>query len=274
MGIIIPRNWLQTTLSTIRLQAYFYQALAPTSLSSFSVQKFTQLPGISSEDLVGEKSLVGHAKDYNDVVAALELRGDGRAENVKRTVKRWGRVEIADASFKGTYSILSLFPAPCALLMLLTVVGEQTVTPSSFVNMVVKLRITPPGTKASSPDVEEVKRNVKEIEERDEKFLVQRGEAEPLQPNEVNGYAHTPYWPETRKAGWWICLADDQKNRLVVPPIRVTDIPYSLDRKTYRAYKTQFQVPPNVGSYQWRLYVISDTYAGEEASQDLPVRSP
>jgi len=33
-------------------------------------------------------------------------------------------------------------------------------------------------------------------------------------------------------------------------------------------YKMQFQAPPNVGSYTWRVFVVSDTYIGDDTYQD------
>ena len=59
-----------------------------------------------------------------------------------------------------------------------------------------------------------------------------------------------------------------------MPPLKVADIPLSdpsIDRD-YRAYKVQFQGPPNTGLFTWRVHVVSDTFVGEETSVDITVR--
>ena len=61
---------------------------------------------------------------------------------------------------------------------------------------------------------------------------------------------------------------------MVVPPTKITDIPMSnasADRD-YRAYKVQFQGPSSTGLFTWRVYIMSDTFVGEEVSADVMVR--
>lgn len=56
--------------------------------------------------------------------------------------------------------------------------------------------------------------------------------------------------------------------------MKITDIPLSdpaIDRD-YRAYKVQFQGPPNTGLFTWRVHIVSDTFVGEETSADITVR--
>ena len=62
-------------------------------------------------------------------------------------------------------------------------------------------------------------------------------------------------------------------NRLVMPPMRITDLPLSDPSKerNYRTYKLQFQAPPNAAIFQWKIHVVSDTFLGEEVSQDIVV---
>jgi translocation protein SEC63 len=79
---------------------------------------------------------------------------------------------------------------------------------------------------------------------------------------------------QIRKPSWWIVLADDKSNRVVVPPMKIADIPLfdpSTDRN-YRAFKVQFQGPPTTGLFTWRVYIVSDTFVGEEVSADMTVR--
>lgn len=69
-------------------------------------------------------------------------------------------------------------------------------------------------------------------------------------------------------------LADDKTGRVVVPPMKVSDVPYSRpeDERDFRSYKLQFQAPPGTGLFTWKLYLISDTYVGEEITRDISVR--
>lgn len=70
-------------------------------------------------------------------------------------------------------------------------------------------------------------------------------------------------------------LADDKLNRTVVPPFKVTDVPYSdpdaEHERDYRSYKIQFQAPQNTGMFTWKIYLVSDTFVGEEVTRDIVV---
>lgn len=69
-------------------------------------------------------------------------------------------------------------------------------------------------------------------------------------------------------------IGDQKMNRVIVPPIRVTDVPYanpSKAPKDYRMYKLQFQAPPQVGVYTFQLAFVSDTFVGEDVRMFLPV---
>ena len=71
-----------------------------------------------------------------------------------------------------------------------------------------------------------------------------------------------------------IVLADEKSNRVVVPPLKIADIPKArlpgeaILKHDYRAYKIQFQSPPNVGIFTWKVYVISDTFVGGQVTRD------
>ena len=80
---------------------------------------------------------------------------------------------------------------------------------------------------------------------------------------------------QNRKPGWWLVLADPKIGRIIVPPVKISDVPLanSSGSRDYRSYKVQFQAPPNVMTFSWKVYLVSDTYIGEEASQDVRVRT-
>ncbi|KAJ7746903.1 Sec63 Brl domain-containing protein [Mycena maculata] len=243
------RNWLTPTLAIMRLHAVFAQALPPAPAPR---HQLAQLPGIKlSEAKVNDNNYVAFAQ-------TLEEKADGRVTDVKKALGQWGRVEIVDVSFR--------------------VIGERLITPSSIVYLVVKLRVAPPDVKSpNEPEIDgdEAKRLTRSIEEREETFLSSRKDAEELQPGQAfSGGAHAPFWPAARKPNWWLVLADDKSNRVVVPPLKVTDVPFRRtgDAADFRAYKIQFQAPPNTGLLTWRVYVVSDSFVGEEATRDIVMK--
>lgn len=95
LNISISRNWLSPTLAVLRLHSYLAQALVPGNTSL----KYAQLPGIEQAEA---KKLAKDAVAFDELVTVLEEKNDQRASEVKKAVSRWGRLDLIDASFKGT----------------------------------------------------------------------------------------------------------------------------------------------------------------------------
>lgn len=59
-----------------------------------------------------------------------------------------------------------------------------------------------------------------------------------------------------------------------MPPMKISDVPLSdpTNDRNFRSYKLQFQAPPNVAVYSWKIHLVSDTFLGEEVIQDIVVR--
>ncbi|KAG6884804.1 hypothetical protein C0993_008168 [Termitomyces sp. T159_Od127] len=269
LNIATSRNWLSPSLAVMRLHAYITQALLPGP----ERMRFAQLPGIKLDEVL---TLAPKAADLREFEQALVEKHDTRILDIKTVLAKWGRVEIVDAVFKGIVIHASSFPFfPFSLLTSSSVIGERTVTPSSIVFLVVKLKISPPGSTAVQEkklDANEIKRRIKLNDEKDEEFLVSRKEAEELPPdNQLPGWIHAPYWPGERKPSWWIVLGDEKSNRIVVPPMRITDIPFAqpYHERDYRSYKIQFQAPQNVGVFTWKVQLISDSFVNEDTSRDI-----
>ncbi|KAJ7257906.1 Sec63 Brl domain-containing protein [Mycena haematopus] len=243
------RNWMAPTLAIMRLHAFFAQALPPAPAPKHPL---AQLPSIKPSEVPAND------KNYAAFAHTLEGQSDGRVVDVRKALSHWGRVEIVDVSFR--------------------VIGERIITPSSIVYLVVKLRVAPPDAepaKVEEVDGEDVKRLARIAEEREMAFLNSRKDAEDLQPGQTfSSAAHAPFWPGTRKPSWWLVLADDKSNRVVVPPLKITDVPFRRtgDASDFRAYKIQFQAPQNTGLFTWRVYVLSDSYVGEEDVRDITMK--
>lgn len=77
----------------MHLHAHLAQAILP------GADKIVQFPGIDdpAEDL--PDSLEG-------LVEHLEETGDQRLDAVKKTGEKWGKLEVVDASYKGTVHFL------------------------------------------------------------------------------------------------------------------------------------------------------------------------
>ncbi|KAI0269408.1 Sec63 Brl domain-containing protein [Gloeopeniophorella convolvens] len=254
LNITMARNWTQPTVATMRLHAFLAQAILPGS----NISRWSQLPGLKNDEI---RSLQGSLRDFGDVVSALEDKGNALAVDARKATERWGRVELVDAAFK--------------------VIGERIVTPQALVHLVVKLRVKPPKASSGSTTNGAAKLETRSVvdadeEERlDEEFLNSPKDTEDLKtPIPTLGSAHAPLWPANHKPGWWIVLADAKIDRLVVPPIKVTDVPFADPSRArdYRSYKLKFQAPSGTGVFTWRIIVVSDTYIGEDASQDIQLR--
>ncbi|KAI1788927.1 translocation protein sec63 [Ganoderma leucocontextum] len=246
LNITTSRNWLLPTIAAMRLHAYITQALLPSKVDL----KAAQLPGIQQSDAAAfSKSESG---DFSDAVSSLSASDSSELGNAQKALERLGQTEIVDASFK--------------------VIGERFVTPSSFVHLLVKLRVVPLGQDGKAAAVP--KRD-KETEKRDHEFLLSKKEMEDPPNGEYSSqYAHAPYWPANRKPSWWIVLADVKSNKVVVPPMKITDVPVANPQRgtDYRSYKIQFQAPQNVGLFTWKVVVINDTFVGDEASRDVVLK--
>ncbi|KAA1465883.1 DnaJ-domain-containing protein [Dentipellis sp. KUC8613] len=251
MNISLSRNWFFPTVGVMHLQAYLAQALSPDNENA----TYAQLPGISKNDV---KLLPTGVDGIDDFVHKLEGENDDRLPDVKKAVERWGRLEIVDKSFN--------------------VIGERIVTPSALVFLVLKLRLTPPTSTSQSDGVTHVESvdSARANAKKDDEFLNSPMDAEDI-PNaaDSSGWAHAPYWPARRRPGWWIVLADAKSNRLVVPPMKITDIPFSnpARERNYRSYKLRFQAPPAVGLFTWRIHLVSDTFLGEDVVEDITLKT-
>ncbi|PIL36583.1 transporter [Ganoderma sinense ZZ0214-1] len=241
LNITMSRNWLLPTIAAMRLHAYLTQALLPSKVDL----RAAQLPGIQQSDAASLcKSESG---DFSDAVSSLS--DSSELGNAQKALERLGQTEIVDASFK--------------------VIGERFVTPSSFVHLLVKLRVVPlkKDGKAAA-----VSKESKGAEKRDHEFLLSKKEMEDLPTGEYSSqYAHAPYWPANRKPSWWIVLADVKSNKVVVPPLKISDVPIARGND-YRSYKIQFQAPQNVGLFTWKVVVVSDTFVGDEDSRDVVLK--
>lgn len=246
LSITVTRSWLLPTLATLRMHAYLAQAIPPGEDNL----AFAQLPGVQEDEA---RSLSGKVQNMEDLILSLKHDKDERVSQIQKAMNKWGKLDLVGADFK--------------------VIDDRLVTPSSIVYLVVKARLVNPSTPLTPSEASEESKLSNDNEKRDYEFLTSRKDVEDL-PGLVNSSAHAPHWPSTRKPGFWVVLAEPKGNKVVVPPMKITDLPYATEDQPglYRSYKMQFQAPNQVATFPWKLYIISDTFIGQEIIQDIQLK--
>lgn len=179
LNITMSRNWLLPTTAAMRLHAYLTQALIPGK----EELKAAQLPGITPAEAPALSS--SESSDFSAAVSALSKSQSSALLDAEKALERLGQTEIVDASFK--------------------VIGERYVTPSSFVHLLVKLRVVPLSKEGS---VLPIPKQTKESDKRDNEFLLSKKDTEDLpQGDYTSGYAHAPYWPAVSCKSLILCSA-------------------------------------------------------------------
>jgi len=251
LSIALAHNWLSLSVRVMRLHAALAQAVVPDSPNA----AVKQLPQIRNSEVAEDSP-----EDLETHLMRWQKLGDVRLEEAKKAFSKWGRLEVVDAYFK--------------------VIDEKVVTPGAIVYLVLKLRLRPPEVLATPREDRAIDSSEaaasKPNNDNETAFLLSRKEAEDLPKGAVTpGWAHAPHWPDNRKPGWWVLIGDRRTDRVVVPPIRITNVPLSDDGRpshNYRTYKMQFQAPPQVSIYPFSVHIISDTYIGEDAIRDVKLQ--
>ena len=164
LNISMARNWLLPTMAAMRLHACLAQAIPPIPFDL----KAAMLPGIDPVDAVS----LPKSDDFSAAIEHLTKTESPALPDAQKALERLAHTEIVDASFK--------------------VIGERFVTPSSFVHLLVKLRLTPIAKDGTFVQLPKPEAN----EKRDNEFLLSKKDAEDLPNGEyASQYAHAPYWP-------------------------------------------------------------------------------
>lgn len=253
MNISLSFNWLSTYLTAAALQQHLIQAVHP------SLSPLLALPhiSVSQADLLAKAgitsipSFVKHDAEKRKQI--LQDLAPKELENTVKIAENWPTLEVVDAKFQ--------------------VVGEKIITPGCFVQLVVKVRVSPPGSnyQSAAPHVNGETEKLTEVEEGKEKNIDEligrttkgsNGES----PDPVS---HAPYFPQNRMPSWYVFVGDHKLGRVFVPPTRFTQFGYG----TVRTLQITFQAPPNPGLYTFQTYIKSDSYIGADAQKDMMVRS-
>lgn len=168
------------------------------------------------------------------------------------------------------------------------VMGEKFITTGSLVQLVVKVRVIPPGS-ANVPDVNEIDLEDFDPDEGDLDALLGRksqnkkakmldgdsppgtSDEKPLQPP----LAYAPYFARDHSPRWHVFLADSKLSKVAVPPFTFTTFnkPVLDDagKPTFnmQTFKMQFQAPPQAGKYPFVMHLICDSYIGMDSKRDV-----
>lgn len=148
------------------------------------------------------------------------------------------------------------------------VLGEKTITPSSLITFVVKMRVVPPGV--TPPAVNPQDLLDEDPDETDVEALLGRkgsrssasDSSKPDASSTDLPLAHAPFYPRDHHPNWYIFLSDVRQGKVVVPPQPITS--FDKDPKDFAIVtaKLQFQAPPSEGEYPFTMMCVSDSYLG------------
>ena len=211
--------------------------------------------------------------------------------------------ELSDQQYTQAMTVASQIPRLSIAQAFFKVVGERVVTPGSLVQLVVKVRVIPPGTpeKDIPPinplDLEDVDPDEGDLDalhgrkpaknkrrkQADGSFVEDDAKENSVQPP----LAHAPYFAAEHAPRWHVFLAESRSGRISVPPFTFTSFDraiFSTDSESGKVtptfnvvtLKCSFQAPPQVHAFPFVMHLVCDSYIGLDEKVDvvLDVRDP
>ncbi|WVO13402.1 hypothetical protein L204_101017 [Cryptococcus depauperatus] len=262
-NIALAHNWLNVSLRCFQLQPALVQALPPDA------EPLAQLPGVGLDEAFKQTTLT---KAEGTLWLEKWARARDGFEDAFTVAKYWPRLEIVDAKY--------------------TVADSKIVTPGSIVTLVAKLRYVYPTTplsvrakpismlplglakqqNANGSAEGEVKEAVKEVRKKAEKTEETTVNQE---ERKVSRYVHAPHWPQLCKPHFYFLLGDTKLNKVIVPPVKITDIPLPSTDGTPsspKEFTLTFQAPPQANLYSFVIYFRSDSLLGADLEVPLMLK--
>ncbi|KAF0493523.1 Sec63-domain-containing protein [Gigaspora margarita] len=264
LEIALAHRWLQTSTRCMEVSQFLVQAMW------FQDNPLVQLPFVTPEVLKIMKikkknirSIVQLRKmNDDDIKNVIKLSNDSEYDILKKIANLYPIMHIDDAYFKVT--------------------GYEVITPGSLVTLVVKVKYLDSHAEANlaAADAKIIKDkdqkkdddaddNDDDDDDDDEKGEYLDSEDELLygkkntSPDEKSPFVHAPYLSKDKKPYWWIFMADDKRDRVIIEPTKITDI------VTTRTFKFQFAAPRDPGLYTYIAYIKSDSYIGTDIRKEL-----
>ena len=196
--------------------------------------------------------------------------------------------DLSDEQYASALRVAQQMPSVSVEKAFFKVQAERVITPSSLVQLVIKCRIIPPGSK-NVPEVYEAELEDVDPDEDDLDALLGRkpaknrkrktldGEAEEEQKEQSvqPPLAHAPYFARDHSPRWHVFLADAKQGRIAVPPFTFTAFDKPIfdagGRPTFnmQTLKCQFQAPPQVGQFHFVMHLVCDSYIGLDTKMDV-----
>ncbi|KAJ2765793.1 secretory subunit, partial [Coemansia nantahalensis] len=207
-----------------------------------------QLPGISREI---------QAK----VFQGTKLYSVHQLTRMPAAKQRPALAALGDKAFEEAIQVAKTIPRLEIARALLTVVGDKIITPASIVTLIVKVRLANAPAKAAArgkgADIEDI---ADEDTAAIESFVAAH---EKTAQKQTPPEAYCPYFAGRKDSQWWLCFANYQSGKLVVPPVRISDL------ETERVVVLQFQAPMQTETYRFHLTIKSDSYIGCDVMQEV-----
>ncbi|CAI2175526.1 11208_t:CDS:10, partial [Funneliformis geosporum] len=252
LDIALAHRWLQTSLRCMELSQLLVQAMW------FQENMLVQLPYINQDVL---KTMKIKKKNIRNIAQLRDLSEEERNNVFKGS--------FSPSEYDSLMRIAKLYPLLQVDRAYFKVVGDKIITPGSIVTLIIKLRIVNSKSKAEEIKMNGVSNDDDDDEEEkgsyldSEDELLYGGNKNKQISNEKNDFVHAPYLSRDKKPYWWIFMADDKKDKIIIEPMKVTDI------VTTRTIKRQFQAPQEPGLYSFVAYIKSDSYVGTDIRKDL-----
>lgn len=199
---------------------------------------------------------------------------------------------LSDSQYATAMQVAQQMPNFVVAKVFFKVIGDKVITPSALVQLVVKGRIIPPGTK-NIPEVNENDLEDVDPDEGDLNALLGRKSTKsrrkkPIDDDSTTDFntkdkdsstqpplAHAPYFARDHSPRWRVFLTDARAGRIGVPPFTFTEFErpiFDADNKptfNMQTFKCQFQAPPQVGQFSFKMHLICDSYVGLDSTVDV-----
>ncbi|KIX07867.1 uncharacterized protein Z518_02521 [Rhinocladiella mackenziei CBS 650.93] len=197
--------------------------------------------------------------------------------------------DLSDTQYAQAMKVASQIPHLQIAKAFFKVLGERVVTPGSLVQLVIKARVIPPGTK-DVPAVDPLDLEDIDPEEGDLDALHGRKPAKSKRRKLPDGrimedesregsvqppLAYAPYFAADHAPRWHVFLSDARTGRISVPPFTFT----AFDKPAFHAdgtptfnvltFKCPFAAPPQVQAFPFVMHLVCDSYIGLDSKVDV-----
>lgn len=228
------------------------------------------------------------AIEGDDLTSHMSLQ---KFMSLPESQRRLLAADLSEPQYATAMQVAQQMPNVVVAKAFFKVIGDKVITPSALVQLVVKGRIIPPGTK-HIPDINPADLEDIDPEEGDLDALLGRQPAKsrkrkPIDPdapptdfsNKGNSIqpplAHAPYFARNHSPRWRVFLTDARAGRIAVQPFLFTEFEKPIfdaeNRPTFnmQTFKCQFQAPPQVGKFAFKMHLICDSYVGLDSIRDV-----